>query len=55
MKNLIYIALIVILSLAIRGLADYPFWLTIAGLGWCVSCFLLLKNLIETKINNKNK
>ena len=52
-KNIIYTVLLIIFSFLINILIDYQFWMISAGIGWCISGSLLIKNVIETKIKNK--
>ena len=52
-KNIIYTVLLIIFSFLINISIDYQFWMISAGIGWCISGFLLIKNVIETKIKNK--
>lgn len=53
MKNIIYIILLIFLSLSMKWVADYPFILFIAGMGWCVVGFLLVRNILKHLTNNK--
>jgi len=53
MKNTIYIILLILLSLSMKWVADYPFILFIAGIGWCVVGFLLIRNILKYLTNKK--
>jgi hypothetical protein len=53
MKNTIYIILLILLSLSMKWVADYPFILFIAGMGWCVVGFLLIRNILKYLTNKK--
>jgi len=53
MKNIIYIILLIFLSLSMGRLADYPSLALIAGIGWCVVGFLLVRNILKHLTNNK--
>jgi hypothetical protein len=53
MKNTIYIILLVLLSLSMKWIADYPSILFIAGIGWCVAGFLLIRSILRHLTNKK--
>jgi hypothetical protein len=53
MKNTIYIILLVLLSLSMKWIADYPSILFIVGLGWCVVGFLLIRSILRHLTNKK--
>jgi hypothetical protein len=54
-KSIIYLILLVILSLSIHELGDYPTLQFMAGLGWCVVGFLLAYNITDYLLNKTKK
>jgi len=53
MKNTIYTILLVLLSLSMKWIADYPSILFITGIGWCLVGFLLIRNILKYLTNKK--
>jgi len=53
MKNVIYTILLILLSLSMKWVVDYPFILLIIGMGWCVIGFLLIRNILKYLTHKK--
>lgn len=51
-NNILYIVLIIILSFIIRTTSTTSI-LMVAGTGWCITLFLLIKNIVETIIKKQ--
>ena len=53
MKTIIYALLFIFFSISMKFTPDYPVLMFVCASAWCVSGFLLIKNVIETIINKK--
>jgi hypothetical protein len=55
MKYLVYIILLIILGFGIKWTVDYPILLGITGIGWCITAFLFLYNIINYILEKTTK